>query len=853
MRSSVLFGVVVAFSASAQDLSAQGEPLYRGELLTIGANPSPIASSGSAMGDVDHDGRLDLVTASYTSMALMVFFGDAVGGFTSKTQVPMPWAAVDCALGNMNLDAHLDFLALSYGDIFLRYGDGHGGFSAAITLPTGLSAEAKLHLADLDGDGKLDIIAVGTPGLSIRLSIPGLNKPPKLVSLGTTTKDVAIADFDGDGDLDLVVVDWDGDAASVFLGIGLGAFTAASTYPVGHHPYAIAAADLDGDGALDLALANEGSDDVSLLRGDGAGGFAAWTTLSVDSTPRAIEIVDEDSDGALDLVVGCTLGRTVDVLRGDGHGSFVAKAVLRAGMSPNAIHAGDWNSDGRVDLLTTSSEAPAVCSLVRDDRGSLETTILQRLGAPAAATIAADFDGDLRPDLVSAHAATGDVRFAPSSTGPKFAPTRTFPVGFAPRLLAAADFDGDGALDIACAGPGVASVLLGDGTGNFSTTSTSTVNADPCELLVGDTNGDGRPDLIVAAATAGALDLLLGDGAGGFAPATQIVVGGPQGGAGLDYWDGDGLLDLVVSLTTQAEVRLLLGDGKGGFTSKESWPLNDPGDLALAHFDADDALDVAAVTDSRYVSIHVATAFGSHVWSKRVELSTSIDELESGDFDFDTRNDVAALDTTRGLVAVAFGDGIGGIPSARYFQTPLGANELTVGDFDVDGGLDLLVAIQSDAGAALLRSRGACHQRTYCEGKVSVDGCYPTIASSGTPSASATSGFTITCDGAVEQQPGALLYSLSGAAQIPFAGGVLCLLAPIHRTLYSNSGGVLPCEGSFSIDFNAFAAGMLGAGPRPELREPGTAVYAQWWGIDTDFPPPGDRQLSDALVFHVCP
>ncbi|MCK6446031.1 MAG: VCBS repeat-containing protein [Planctomycetes bacterium] len=852
-----LIAVLTVIASGAPNASAQDEPLYRGELLPVGAMAAVAGSNGSALGDVNHDGSLDLVTVDTFSPTQTVLLGDGLGGFGTKLLVPIFQVGIDCALGDVDSDGHPDLLTLNTAplSVAMRRGNGLGGFVWTAGLVTGLSGHSRLHLADLDGDGKLDIVAIGAPGVSLRLSHPDLYLPPKVLSLGTVTSDAAVADFDADGDLDLAVTSLIGGNVHVLLGDGLGGFSATTTYACGFHPRAIATDDLDGDGKLDLAVANESSDDVTLLRGNGAGAFATWMTLPVDAGPRAITIADADSDGALDVVVGCTVGRTVDVWNGDGHGNFATKVVLRAGVSPNVVHAADRNADGRIDLLTTSTEGPVVCSLLARPHGSFESTFPQRLGAPAVATISADFDGDQSPDLVSAHAASGEVRFSPSPTGPAFAPTGIYPVGFAPRLLAAADYDGDGALDVACVGPGTARVLRGDGAGNFTLGSTSTVNFDPCELTVGDTNGDGLPDLVVASAdvAGSALDLLRSDGVGGFLPASSIAVGSWQDGAALGDWDGDGALDLVVSLPTLGQVRLLLGDGHGGFAASETWPLGSPGDVVLGYFDEDDALDVAAITGARSVTIHAATAVGSHVWSKPVELSVPLEELVIGDFDFDTHPDVLGLDTSRGLVAAAFGDGVGGLQGVRSFQIPLGAADVTVDDFDRDGGLDVLVPTPDDAGAALLRNLGACLQRSYCEAKVSLDGCYPTIGSSGTPSASATSGFVITCTGAVEQQPGALLYSLSGAANVPFAGGVLCLAGPIDRTLYSNSGGVLPCEGSFSVDFNAFAAGLFGAHPRPELRVPGTAVYAQWWGIDTDFAPPQDRQLSDALAFHLCP
>jgi hypothetical protein len=145
---------------------------------------------------------------------------------------------------------------------------------------------------------------------------------------------------------------------------------------------------------------------------------------------------------------------------------------------------------------------------------------------------------------------------------------------------------------------------------------------------------------------------------------------------------------------------------------------------------------------------------------------------------------------------------------------------------------------------------------TYCTAKLNSLGCLPAIGSSGTPSASATSGFTITGANVRNQKIGMILYSLTGRAAIPFQGGTLCLSSPLKRVPGVNSGGIPSgndCTGVFATDFNAFAAGALGGNPHPLLRTPGTVVDAQWWGRDQGFPPPDNTTLTDGLEFVLCP
>jgi probable HAF family extracellular repeat protein len=148
-------------------------------------------------------------------------------------------------------------------------------------------------------------------------------------------------------------------------------------------------------------------------------------------------------------------------------------------------------------------------------------------------------------------------------------------------------------------------------------------------------------------------------------------------------------------------------------------------------------------------------------------------------------------------------------------------------------------------------------QTTYCTAKVNSLGCLPLISASGAASASSGSGFVIACSSVMNNKSGMLLYSVHGAANLPFQGGTLCVAAPIKRTPLVNSGGTPPpasdCSGHFAIDMNAFAVGALGGSPLPELTVSGTVVHTQWWGRDPGFPAPNNTMLSGGLSYTIGP
>jgi hypothetical protein len=135
---------------------------------------------------------------------------------------------------------------------------------------------------------------------------------------------------------------------------------------------------------------------------------------------------------------------------------------------------------------------------------------------------------------------------------------------------------------------------------------------------------------------------------------------------------------------------------------------------------------------------------------------------------------------------------------------------------------------------------------TYCTAQVNSQGCLPAISSTGTPSASAPSGFLIEADHVLAGVIGILVYSTNGPASTPFNGGVLCLQAPLRRTPAQVSQGSGACGGLFSFDFNAHIA----SGVDPQLTV-GATFWAQYWSRDPASA--GHTNLTDALLATICP
>lgn len=137
-------------------------------------------------------------------------------------------------------------------------GDGKGGFqsSSTLTLP---GRAGGLAAADLDGDGKLDLLARSYGPNSIQVALgkgDGTFQALATVKTATAGPGITVADLDGDGRKDLILSDCCGlSEASYLFGNGDGTFQAEVQFPSGSNPQFIAAADLNDDGMPDLAIA----------------------------------------------------------------------------------------------------------------------------------------------------------------------------------------------------------------------------------------------------------------------------------------------------------------------------------------------------------------------------------------------------------------------------------------------------------------------------------------------------------------------------------------------------------------------------------------------------------------------
>lgn len=294
--------------------------------------------------DFDGDGKLDLVAINYNESTASIFRNISSNGsidFAPKIDFGVTTGPHNSTVGDIDGDGKLDLIvtSLSQGKIcVLRNISNAGGinFAPRVEFAT-LASPHGVGVQDLDGDGKPDVVVVShtgsSPGTIIfrNVSTAGVIDSSSLQAVGTLPTDgtfVAFGDFDGDGRPDFATCSWFLPGVTIYQnlhqsgGLTNTSFGPPVTLPSAGRTKRIAATDLDGDGRVDLAFASELSDAVGIYRNIGgtnainASWFAPRVDLPSGWNGDGISLGDIDLDGMPDIAFVSQYNNQVWIYRG---------------------------------------------------------------------------------------------------------------------------------------------------------------------------------------------------------------------------------------------------------------------------------------------------------------------------------------------------------------------------------------------------------------------------------------------------------------------------------------------------------------------------------------------------------
>ena len=461
-------GVADIIAAGTTTVAPEGWVLLAGDGAG-GFQPGSIVFTGQAAnrvssGDVSGDGWPDVIVNNSGAKSLTVHVGGPQG-FKTPTKHRVSEFTDRLAIGDVDLDGDLDVVSAYSSHIYTLFNDGDGVFNVT-QEPASLACIEPIRLADLDGDGFLDLLMLrerNCPPYDLHTFTndgDGTFSRHTVWSLGSAgDNEMTTLDFDNDGDIDVAITESLGCASCprvlVFLleNRGDGTFELPIRLVDNFHSMRrIEAADIDQDGNMDL-VGSAASDGIGVLFGDGAGNFAPIATFPLTAGDIAasswVAIDDMNNDGLPDVAYAGARNNSagdadiVGVMLNQGAGQFVdagwrlAAATVDNVLVQYGLDTLDADLDGNRDIIMGSIDSDDMFLFLGNGDGTVRRPLRFGLNGNVWLPQAADIDGDGDEDVVAA-----------VMDGPPVAKSSVVVVRNTTRGGAPGDLDGDGDVDL---------------------------------------------------------------------------------------------------------------------------------------------------------------------------------------------------------------------------------------------------------------------------------------------------------------------------------------------------------------------------------------------------------------------
>lgn len=664
-----------------------------------------------AVGDLNRDGRLDIVVAD-GSGTVTILFNQGDDEFDIE-----------------EIEVSGEALAVSIADVTSPFASSAGGdrdFNSDIIVAGGDTVEILVN----DGDGGFDEVVDLADG--------------DLLDETSDIIGVVTGDFDGNGRIDIAMLDDDSGDGRVFFACNFaGQFSPCGTFTVdigGNDPVDIGVGDFDGDGPLDVAVLNIGSRNFAVTYGDGNGNFTQNPTLFPASPEGEMEpntlVVGRLNGDQLDDFVIANASQFSDlstmVVLSQGRNRFTRNGATGEFADSTSIAIGDVTGDGIADLvfavIADDPQGPVI--LPGQGAGEFNQSLVFPLGGTSRmgngfAIAAANVGGDGLLDLIQVSEGQG-VRIAinitnqvtpgtpgtptetptgspgPTGTDTPTVPTPTATATPTPTTVPTANY---GRCDARLTGQ-LAGIVTGRFDGDASADVAVTDTANRAVHVLFNTAGLRSSLRLCAMTTVGNRDTTQS------VEFTSIDLGGETPGAivAVDL-DQDGDVDLAVA--TSGGLMILRNGGDGQFTRQQTIggfggqppaiagdypddPLN-PGHRAPLDLNGDGLADLVVAHATRAGTNFLSILYGQSGGSFRIEqqqIPATATQIAAGRFDDGGPIDlVAALDTDAVLLLQRPLNGSG---SSEFDQKTFGSGariaSLVSGFFNADRRADVLIA-----------------------------------------------------------------------------------------------------------------------------------------------------------------
>ncbi len=367
---------IITFSGTGNEFT----PASFGGRVDTSAGNFPIYVS---LSDLNNDGKSDVVTSNFASGSISVNKNTSTNGnvsFQRKVDYisgnPFVWST---STGDLDGDGKIDVIAITsnstvdlnrFFSFFKNVSTPDSIILTKTEYPIGITNSAPRYseIADFDQDGKPDVAFLSFSGVALirnTSTTAAISFAPKidLPFNVSSESQIAITDVDGDGKKDLIVVG-SGDNVYVVRNIskpGRIEFDGKVSVATGFGPRAVSLSDFDNDGKPDMVVLNAGNNSMFVYKNKSSAGvidFDSRINYQLAVVPNNLALGDLDGDGRVDISFVTTQDKFVYVLKNKSSGaviSFEDKIQYDAPYTPGHIFIADMNNDGKMDLVANNA------------------------------------------------------------------------------------------------------------------------------------------------------------------------------------------------------------------------------------------------------------------------------------------------------------------------------------------------------------------------------------------------------------------------------------------------------------------------------------------------------------------
>ena len=344
--------------------SNPGGPVTTAAVTTY---PVPAAADYVFAGDFDGDGNADVVISA---QRLVILYGRGDGTLEPYREITA-WSSGIWVrdVADMNGDGRLDILCQASPDkVFIIYNNGGRSFATPTQLAAG--GTALPQAGDINGDGRMDFAVLVDSGYSQKSIRVFLNNGGGFTEAGSYgapqfAGGLTLGDLNGDSRLDIADGFWSSTVGQggihTLIGQGNGTFTGGPGFTTGEPGNNPLIADFTGDGRVDLVINNYWSHNVAILAGQGGLNFGPVSGFIAAPYPLIMQAADFNRDGLLDIAAANAGSTHISILRSQGSNGFADVQYIEAGGGDvRSLDIADFNKDGKIDIVTQNQSNATV-------------------------------------------------------------------------------------------------------------------------------------------------------------------------------------------------------------------------------------------------------------------------------------------------------------------------------------------------------------------------------------------------------------------------------------------------------------------------------------------------------------